>query len=131
MLCALALARTSALVALQVDRDGLREVVAEVANVFLCECLPCDDYTTSVYHLWDYKVTRTFEGLLDVDGILCASLEVGNPTLGLAESHGPLVGNLDGISEAAAHISRRPNSPSSCSPRSAFRVSRRRAISYT
>ena len=54
-LCALALARTSALVALQVDRDGLREVVAEVANVFLCECLPCDDYTMSVYHVWDYK----------------------------------------------------------------------------
>jgi hypothetical protein len=49
------LARTSALVALQVNGDGLREVVAEVANVFLCKCLPCDDYTMSVY---DVKTER-------------------------------------------------------------------------
>jgi hypothetical protein len=37
------LACASAIVALKIDGDGLGEVVAEVAHVFLCECLSCDD----------------------------------------------------------------------------------------
>lgn len=50
------------------------------------------------------ELIRTFEGLLDVDGILCAGLEVGNATLGLAEGHGALVGDLCQTSVSAAHI---------------------------
>lgn len=36
------LARAAALVALQVNGDRLREVVAEVADIFLRECLACN-----------------------------------------------------------------------------------------
>lgn len=38
------LARTPTFVALQVDRNGLREVIAEVADVLLGKRLPCDNY---------------------------------------------------------------------------------------
>jgi hypothetical protein len=38
---------------------------------------------------------RTFECLLDVDGVLCAGLEVGNTAFRLAESHGALRRDLD------------------------------------
>lgn len=45
------LARAAALVALQIDGDRLGEVVAEVADVFLCERLSCDDWVTLVLRL--------------------------------------------------------------------------------
>lgn len=56
----LALACASAVVALEVDRNGFREVVAEVADILLRKSLSRDD----------------FECLLDVDRFLCARLKV-------------------------------------------------------
>jgi hypothetical protein len=88
-----ALACTSTLVALEIDGDSLREVVAEVAHVLLSQRLSRNDYhAMSVCgHLGrDNRAMHTFKSLFDVDCFLSARLEVGDAALGLAEGHGAL-----------------------------------------
>ena len=97
------LARASTLVALQVNGNCLREVVAEVADIFLGKCLPCDDCKdVSAAHI-RMCTLRTLECLLDVDSVLCAGLEVRNAAFRLAERHGTLGGDLGGMLVPADH----------------------------
>lgn len=83
------LAGASAFVALEVDGNRLGKVVAEIANIFLRERLTGDDCTESVG--WTTKNkhnrVRTFKSLFDIDGLLCARLEVWDAALGLAKGH--------------------------------------------
>lgn len=79
--CALACATT--LISLEVNRDRLGEVVAEIADIFLRQGLSCNDYASQLLEteFWKKEILSTFKSLFDVNGLLGARLEIRNAAL--------------------------------------------------
>lgn len=83
---------TAITVVVDVDVDRVVEFAAKLLRLFLCESIPGND-CLSLVHIsplfveWD----PTLESLVNIDGLLGASLKIRDIPFGLAKGHGALV----------------------------------------
>lgn len=79
------------------DVDRVIKVATELFGLFLGQSVTGNDYKLLALQLWTGEKGLTLKSLVNVDGLLGTCLKVGDIALGLAESHGSLVGNLENV----------------------------------